>query len=110
MSVFPPRASSTARWSRTRTGTVLSGRTRCMGEFDGLAAVVTGGASGIGLATARLLAERGARVAILDLRPEGVPAPLLGLCADVTDDAAVRAAIESAAGALGGIDILVNNA
>jgi len=81
-----------------------------MGEFDGLAAVVTGGASGIGLATARLLAERGARVAILDLRPEGVPAPLLGLCADVTDDAAVRAAIESAAGALGGIDILVNNA
>src|SRR6266704_1715725 len=35
-------------------------------EFDGLAALVTGGASGIGLATARLLAARGARVAILD--------------------------------------------
>jgi len=36
------------------------------GEFGGLAALVTGGASGIGLATARLLASRGARVAILD--------------------------------------------
>jgi len=35
-------------------------------EFAGLAALVTGGASGIGLATARLLAARGARVAILD--------------------------------------------
>ena len=46
-------------------------------EFAGLSAVVTGGASGIGLATATLLAERGARVACLDLNPE-VPAPLLG--------------------------------
>ena len=39
-------------------------------EFAGLAALVTGGASGIGLATARLLAARGARVAVLD-RDEG---------------------------------------
>ncbi len=81
-----------------------------MGEFDGLAAVVTGGASGIGLATAQLLAERGARVACLDLNPEAVPAPLLGLRADVTDDAQVRAAVDAAARAFGGIDILVNNA
>jgi NAD(P)-dependent dehydrogenase (short-subunit alcohol dehydrogenase family) len=35
-------------------------------EFDGMAALVTGGASGIGLATARHLADRGARVAVLD--------------------------------------------
>ena len=49
-------------------------------EFAGLAALVTGGASGIGLATARLLAARGARVAVLDLpggiegsRPTGKP-------------------------------------
>ncbi|HKT05889.1 MAG TPA: SDR family oxidoreductase [Rugosimonospora sp.] len=81
-----------------------------MGEFDGLAAVVTGGASGIGLAAATLLAARGARVACLDLVPERVPEPLLGLRADVTDDAAVRAAVAAAAQALGGIDILVNNA
>ena len=40
-------------------------------EFAGLAALVTGGASGIGLATARLLAARGARVAVLD-RDEGM--------------------------------------
>ena len=40
-----------------------------MAELDGLAAVVTGGGSGIGLATARLLARDGARVAVLDLKP-----------------------------------------
>ncbi|MFC0505485.1 SDR family NAD(P)-dependent oxidoreductase [Micromonospora costi] len=79
-------------------------------EFDGIAAVVTGGASGIGLATATLLADRGARVACLDVRPEGLPEPLLGLAADVTDDAGVRAAVAAAADALGGIDVLVNNA
>ncbi|MER7441461.1 SDR family NAD(P)-dependent oxidoreductase [Micromonospora avicenniae] len=80
------------------------------GEFAGLAALVTGGASGIGLATATLLAERGARVACLDLNPGDVPEPLLGLAADVTDDESVRAAVAAAADALGGIDVLVNNA
>jgi NAD(P)-dependent dehydrogenase (short-subunit alcohol dehydrogenase family) len=80
-----------------------------MTEFTGLTAIVTGGASGIGLATATLLAERGARVACLDLRPE-VDKPLVGLRADVTDDASVRAAVTAAAEELGGLDILVNNA
>ncbi|AUG81991.1 short-chain dehydrogenase [Kitasatospora sp. MMS16-BH015] len=78
-------------------------------EFDGRTALVTGGASGIGLATALLLAERGARVAVLDLAPQ-VPAPIRGFTVDLTDDAAVRAAVTAAAEALGGLDILVNNA
>src|ERR1700689_452184 len=78
-----------------------------MAELSGLAAVVTGGGSGIGLATARLLAGRGAKVAVLDLRPG---TEFVGLSADVTDDVSVRLAIGTAAEILGGIDILVNNA
>ncbi|MFI5896348.1 SDR family NAD(P)-dependent oxidoreductase [Actinoplanes sp. NPDC051513] len=80
-----------------------------MSEFAGLNAIVTGGASGIGLATATLLAARGARVACLDLTPS-VEAPLLGFKADVTDDPSIRSAVDDAASALGGIDIVVNNA
>jgi NAD(P)-dependent dehydrogenase (short-subunit alcohol dehydrogenase family) len=81
-----------------------------MNDFDGLTAVVTGGASGLGLATALLLAARGALVACLDLKPDEVPAPLIGIGADVADDAGVRAAVQQATERLGGIDILVNNA
>jgi NAD(P)-dependent dehydrogenase (short-subunit alcohol dehydrogenase family) len=81
-----------------------------MGDLDGLAALVTGGASGIGLATAVLLAARGARVACLDVNTGALPEPLHGLTADVGDDEAVRAAVDAAAGTFGGIDILVNNA
>ena len=81
-----------------------------MAEFDGLAAIVTGGASGIGLATATLLAERGATVACLDLNAKDLPEPLLAYVADVSDDASVRAAVTAAADAMGGIDIVVNNA
>jgi 2-keto-3-deoxy-L-fuconate dehydrogenase len=77
-------------------------------EFDGIRALVTGGASGIGLAAARLLEARGAAVACLDLGKP--PAPLYGVIADVTDDAAVRAGVAQAAGHLGGLDVLVNNA
>ncbi|MBM2614012.1 SDR family oxidoreductase [Actinoplanes sp. LDG1-06] len=77
--------------------------------MTGLRAIVTGGASGIGLATACLLAERGYRVATLDLNTD-VPAPLLGLRCDVTDDASVRAAVAEAASAFGGLDVVVNNA
>jgi NAD(P)-dependent dehydrogenase (short-subunit alcohol dehydrogenase family) len=91
-------------------------------EFEGLAALVTGGASGIGLATARLLAARGARVAVLD-RADGIEALKAGqgsaagewpdlypVVADVTDDAAVRAAVAEAGRALSRLDIVVNNA
>jgi 2-keto-3-deoxy-L-fuconate dehydrogenase len=49
-------------------------------------------------------------VACLDLKPDGLPEPLLGVRADVTDDASVTGAVTRAAELLGGIDILVNNA
>ena len=81
------------------------------GEFDGLSALVTGGASGIGLATARLLASRGARVAILDRDLADSGHDLVSVKADVTDDDAVRSAVGEAVVALGDrLDILVNNA
>ena len=78
-------------------------------EFAGLRAIVTGGASGIGLATAMMLAERGATVASLDLQPD-VPAPLVGVRCDVGDDSSVRAAVADVVDRFGGLDILVNNA
>jgi NAD(P)-dependent dehydrogenase (short-subunit alcohol dehydrogenase family) len=79
-------------------------------DFAGLFAVVTGGASGIGLAAARTMAARGATVAVLDLRVDDVAAPLVGLRCDVSDDGEVRAAVTAAAERFGGIDVLVNNA
>ncbi|MCX3291470.1 SDR family NAD(P)-dependent oxidoreductase [Streptomyces sp. NEAU-H22] len=81
-----------------------------MSDFEGLRALVTGGASGIGRATAELLAERGAQVAVLDLDPSPVDKPLLAHRADVTDDASVREAVAAAVAHLGGLDVLVNNA
>jgi 2-keto-3-deoxy-L-fuconate dehydrogenase len=96
------------------------------GEFGGLVALITGGASGIGLATARLLASRGAQVAILDREipsaagggspdyatfgSDPLDAGLRPVVADVTDDGAVRSAVAEVIGAFGGLDILVNNA
>ncbi|MET7452618.1 SDR family oxidoreductase [Streptomyces sp. NPDC005574] len=81
-----------------------------MNDFEGLTALVTGGASGIGRATAELLAERGARVAVLDLDPAPVEKPLLAYRADVTDDASVREAVAAAVADLGGLDVVVSNA
>ena len=81
-----------------------------MKDFEGLVAIVTGGASGIGLATALELADRGARVVALDLRIDDLPAPVLGEVADVSDRASVERAVAAVAEKLGGIDIVVNNA
>jgi NAD(P)-dependent dehydrogenase (short-subunit alcohol dehydrogenase family) len=83
-----------------------------VGTLTGLRALVTGGASGIGLATACHLNAGGARVAILDraLPGDGQLGDMASVCADITDDAAVRAAVGQAISLLGGLDILVNNA
>jgi 2-keto-3-deoxy-L-fuconate dehydrogenase len=83
-----------------------------VGTLTGLRALVTGGASGIGLATARHLNAEGARVAILDraLPGDGQLGDMASVCADITDDGAVRAAVGRAISLLGGLDILVNNA
>ena len=80
-----------------------------MARFDGTRALVTGGASGIGAATASMLAAEGAAVAVIDVAASG-PGDLRYLRADLTDDAAVRGAVGAAVEALGGLDVLVNNA
>jgi NAD(P)-dependent dehydrogenase (short-subunit alcohol dehydrogenase family) len=79
-------------------------------EFAGLRAIVTGGASGIGLATARELHARGAEVSVLDLQPDALPDGIGGFSADIADRRGVAAALNAAAAQMGGIDILVNNA
>jgi NAD(P)-dependent dehydrogenase (short-subunit alcohol dehydrogenase family) len=81
-----------------------------MSDFDGLRALVTGGASGIGLATAQLLGELGADVAVLDLDAGRLAPPAKSFSADLGDEASVSTATRAAAEALGGLDILVNNA
>lgn len=81
-----------------------------MSEFNGLAALVTGGGSGIGAATAALLRNRGAQVAVLDLHTDNTPDGVLALRCDITDAAATAQAVATAVDRLGGLDILVNNA
>ena len=82
-------------------------------DLSGKIAVITGGASGIGLAVARRFVDAGARVVIADLQDGAAVAADLGaryLSLDVSDGAAVKAVLENVVGAEGKIDILVNNA
>jgi NAD(P)-dependent dehydrogenase (short-subunit alcohol dehydrogenase family) len=81
-----------------------------MSEFADLVAIVTGGASGLGAATAALLLERGASVAVLDRTVDGLPDGLFGVVCDITDREQVAAAVGAVGERFGGIDILVNNA
>lgn len=79
-------------------------------EMQDLVALVTGGASGIGAAAARRLAELGARVAVLDLVPEAAEEQHLAVRCDVSDDASVRSAVDAVVDHYGRLDIIINNA
>ncbi len=72
-------------------------------------AVVTGGSSGIGLETVRALLDRGLTVYELSRRQEG-PRGARHIPCDVTDEAAVKSAVERILGEAGRIDLLINNA
>ena len=91
-----------------------------MGVVDGRRAIVTGGANGIGRATAALLAAEGARVLLADVDVAGGEAAARSIrdgggearfvrC-DVTSEADCAAVVAEAARALGGLDVLCNNA
>lgn len=86
-----------------------------MGLLDGQRAIVTGGGSGIGEAAARRMAAEGAAVAVLDRDGEAARRVAddvggVAVVADVADRAAVEAAVDEAAGALGGLTAVFNNA
>ncbi len=88
-------------------------------DFNGQRAAVTGGAEGIGRAIAERLLDSGAAVALWDLNPDmlgqtrealAARGSVHGVTVDVTDAASVEAAVHATEEALGGIDVLVNNA
>ena len=76
-----------------------------MRDLAGRRIVVTGAAGGIGSAAVAALRERGAKVAGIDLLGDTD-----NVAGDVTDPEAIRAAVQTCAARLGGIDVLVNNA
>jgi NAD(P)-dependent dehydrogenase (short-subunit alcohol dehydrogenase family) len=89
-------------------------------DLEGKSALVTGGASGIGRATALAFAREGARVAVADILEEAAQGTVseikamggqaIAIACDVTDDDAVRAMIAATVDAFGGLDCAFNNA
>jgi NAD(P)-dependent dehydrogenase (short-subunit alcohol dehydrogenase family) len=78
-----------------------------MGELEGRAALITGGASGIGAATARVFEREGATVGVIDRQPVDAK---YAYEVDVRDGDAVAQAVRGFAEAVGRLDIVVNNA
>jgi 3-oxoacyl-[acyl-carrier protein] reductase len=80
-------------------------------DVKGLRVLVTGASDGIGLETARLLTDEGAKVAIASRAPEGAAAAIgaAAVTADLSDPEAGARAVDAAIDALGGLDALVNN-
>lgn len=79
-------------------------------EFEGLVAIVTGGASGIGAAIVNRLLSGGAKVAIFDINTVATDAQTLSLSVNVSEDESVKQAISETARHFGAIDIVINNA
>src|SRR5689334_15660185 len=83
-------------------------------RFDGKVAIVTGGASGIGRATAERLVAEGARVYVADRQPPAAEDPLAGMVTtvstDVTDEHSVSRCIAAVSAEAGSVDVLVNGA
>lgn len=81
------------------------------GSLEGKVAIVTGGATGIGLGIARVLAARGARLMLAGPRGAAAPDLTAEICeVDIADPASVEAMIEETIARFGRLDILINNA
>ena len=81
-----------------------------MNDFNGLVAIVTGGASGIGSAIASALHEQGAHVVVFDLNPGQADPAHFAATVNVADDESVRAGVDAVVREFGRVDIVVNNA
>src|SRR5713101_361064 len=101
--------------ARDRCVLVCRDRGGEMGLLEGQRAFITGGASGIGRATARMMAAEGARVAVADIDGEGAKAVAdeiggLSFEVDVTDLSSLDTAVRETSETFGGLSIAFNNA